>query len=109
MPSNNHAGSDDPNETAPLVLSGGDNHGRAVARTGQLIELTLQTIGVGNFGEPEVSSAAVRFLGTPPAKQHSPGGPRQVYRFEAVEAGAARIEIPHTAGQESFAIDIEVK
>lgn len=69
-----------------------------VASVGDTIEVTLQTIGPGQYGDPLVSSGSLRFLGQSPAGAPNPGGPRQLYRFEAVTSGQAEITIQHAGG-----------
>ena len=69
-----------------------------VASVGETIEVTLQTIGPGQYGDPILSSGSVKFLGESPAGTPNPGGPKQLYRFEAVSSGLVNIAIPHTGG-----------
>jgi hypothetical protein len=64
---------------------------------GNEVDIMLQTIGPGSFGDPEVSSGSIQFLDVSLAKVRSPGGPTQVFRFRAVENGQTLIRIPHTA------------
>jgi hypothetical protein len=63
---------------------------------GDKIDITLQTIGPGQYETPIVSSGSVRFLGEASAGLQGPAGPRQLFRFEAVTVGRAEITIPHT-------------
>ena len=78
-----------------LYLNGGNNGQQVTAQVGQAIQLTLQTIGPGQYGSPEISSAAIRFEGATFPKEQNPGGPKQVYHFRARSEGEARIKIPH--------------
>ena len=64
---------------------------------GRELDLTLQTIGPGEYvSPPSVSSAVLRFLSvrlvTPPV----PAGVTQRFRFEAVAPGTAVIVFHHT-------------
>jgi hypothetical protein len=78
--------------------------GRSIAvRVGDEIDITLQTIGPGEYGTPLLSSGAIRFLGESSAGPANPGGPRQLFRFEGREAGRADLAIPHT-GENPFSI-----
>ena len=80
---------------APIAL---DNSvgGRVVAVvTGQEADLTLQTLGPGQYGAPTLSSSSVTFEGMSFSPLQNPGGPRQVYRFRAVASGTSDISIPH--------------
>jgi hypothetical protein len=63
---------------------------------GDRIDISLQTIGPGQYETPTVSSGSIRFLGESSAGMPNPGGPRQLFRFEAVTVGRAEITIPHT-------------
>ena len=61
---------------------------------GQQLDITRGTIGPGNPYDtiPHISSAVVRFLGvTEPSALRNPGGPTQVFRFEAQTPGRATI------------------
>jgi len=79
----------------PIALDNADS-GRVVSlAVGQEADLTLQTIGPGEFGDPTISSSSVSFLGISDAPDQNPGGPRQVYRFRAATTGRADITIPH--------------
>ena len=81
-----------------LELENGDS-GRTVAvAVGDEIRVTLQTIGPGQYGNPTVSSSSVGFLGVSAAGDPNPGGPRQLYRFEATASGRAEISIVHEGG-----------
>ncbi len=66
-------------------------------KAGRELDLTLQTIGPGEYASPpSVSSDVLRFLDvrlvTPPV----PAGPTQRFRFEAVAPGMAVIVFHHT-------------
>src|SRR5262245_34981303 len=80
-----------------ISLSNADSGRTVVAAVGDKIEVTLQTIGPGQYGTPNASSVSVMFLGeSSPPGQPNPGGVRQLYRFEAVSPGRADITIPHS-------------
>lgn len=82
---------------------------------GDQIHITLQTIGPGQYETPTVSSGSIRFLGELSAGVPNPGGPRQLFRFEAMTVGRAEITIPHTIldaplpHTPPFAIAVEVR
>ena len=87
------------------------NTGQHVAVTvGQLIQITLQTIGGGHYDTPQVSSPAVRFESSAfkPAREQNPGGPTQVYRFRAAAEGESQVKIPHTDSNPIFTVTIRV-
>jgi hypothetical protein len=78
-------------------------------KAGRELELTLGTVGPGEYeSPPAVSSAAVRFLDvrlvTPPV----PAGVRQQFRFEAVRPGVAVIVFHHTAQGTTIKDTVEV-
>jgi hypothetical protein len=78
------------------------------AKVGQPIVVTLQTIGGGQYDNPQISSRAIRFESAVfPAKQN-PGGPTQVYRFTAVADGECQIRIPHTGSNPTVTFTIQV-
>ena len=101
-------------EGRTISLSNADSGGTVVAAVGDRIEVTLQTIGPGQYGTPMSSSVSVSFLGESSAGPPNPGGVRQLYRFEAVASGRADITIPHGGGlplnpRPAFAIRVEVR
>ena len=78
--------------------------------SGDEIDVTLQTIGPGQYDDhPSVSSPAVVFskvaILTPP----NPGGPRQLFQFKAVSPGQPVISIPHTVQNSRFEITVDVR
>jgi hypothetical protein len=97
-----------------IALNNADSGKTIVAAVGDKIEVTLQTIGPGQYGTPSLSAASVTFLGeSSPPGQPNPGGVRQLYRFEAVSSGHADIAIPHEGGfsqspMPSFALSVDV-
>ena len=101
--------------TQTISLGNADAGRSVVAAVGDKVEVTLQTIGPGQYGNPIVSSGSLMFLGESSAGAPNPGGARQVYRFEAIAAGRADITIPHTGdvpelwANPAFAITVEVR
>ena len=90
----------------PAQLTSKDN-GRFVGLAfHQEVDLTLQTIGPGQFGEPVISSQAVSFEGMTFPTAQNPGGPTQLYRFRTVADGNAVITIPHDNGGAPFTITL---
>lgn len=87
------------------------NAGQHVAATvGQPIQITLQTIGPGQYDSPQISSSTIRFesVAFANAKEQNPGGPKQSYRFRAASEGEAQVKIPHTESNPTFAVTISV-
>jgi hypothetical protein len=74
------------------------------------IDLTLQTIGPGQYDErPSVSSPAVVFSKVSILTPQNPGGPRQLFQLTAVAAGHAVISIPHTGQNPRFEVTVDVR
>ena len=99
-----------PTASKIISLDNGNTGQSVVAAVGEKIDVTLQTVGPGQYGDPIVSSGSVKFLEESSAGTPNPGGPRQLYRFEAVSSGQANITIPHTGGlPNAFTITVTVK
>jgi hypothetical protein len=104
-------GGQSPSTTQKEVSLNRGNDGQKISlKVGQPIVVTLQTIGGGHYGTPEVSSHAVRFESAmyAPPEQQNPGGPTQIYRFTAVAKGVAQIRIPHTDSNPTVTFTIQV-
>jgi hypothetical protein len=93
---------------APIILSGEDAGRTISVPAGAEIDLTLQTIGPGEYGEPQLSSEAVRFLDVPYVSPPIPAGPTQLFRFEAVSPGEATITIQGSWSKKIFIVTVEV-
>ena len=81
-----------------ISLNNADSGRTIGALAGDELEITLQTIGPGEYGSPVLSSGSIRFLGESSPGPQNPGGLRQLFRFEAVSTGRAEITIPHVGG-----------
>lgn len=92
-----------PSSAVPHVLYlNNTNTGQHVAATvGQPIQITLQTIGPGQYDSPQISSSAIRFESAGFAKEQNPGGPKQIYRFRAASEGEAQVNVPHVVHLQS--------
>lgn len=89
-------GCDPPTRPNNLVSLTNSDNGRTIAvLVGDDIDITLGTIGPGEYGPPVVSSSSIRFLGEFSPGAPTPGGVRQLFRFEAVAVGPAQITFPH--------------
>jgi hypothetical protein len=81
----------------PLEANGVPSHSLTI-KAGRELDLTLQTIGPGEYASPPlVSSASVRFLDVQIVTPNVPAGLTQHFRFEAVRPGVAVIHFQHTA------------
>lgn len=93
-----------------LSFGNGDNGRVLSVRLDNEIDVTLQTIGPGQYDEhPSVSSPAVAFSKVSILMPANPGGPRQLFQFRAVTAGHAVISIPHTGQNPRFEITVDVR
>src|SRR4051812_8851233 len=64
---------------------------------GQELDLTLQTVGPGEYiSPPAISSAAVHFLDVSLVSPAVPAGPTQRFRFRAEAPGQAVLTFQHT-------------
>ena len=91
-----------------IDLGNGDNGRTLVAKIGDEIDVTLQTIGPGMYASPRVSSSSIHFAGASIVGPPNPGGPVQLFRFRAAAAGRATITIPHTVESHSFTFSVDV-
>lgn len=87
-----------------LSLNRKNDRQHVAAAVGQRIEVTLQTIGPGRYDTPQISSPAIRFEGFADPTAQNPGGPTQVYCFEAAAEGDAQVKIPHTASTPTLTV-----
>ena len=78
-----------------LSLDVNDNGRQIKATVGEELDITLGTVGPGNYGTPQVSSPAVQYEDVELAWPVTPAGPTQIYVFQAAEEGQAEIRIPH--------------
>jgi hypothetical protein len=75
------------------------NDGQSVDTiVGERIELRLGAVGGPSYGDPQISSPAIRLdanaLQIDPSGMISPGGPTHIYMFEAVAEGEAQVKVP---------------
>jgi hypothetical protein len=78
----------------------GDNGDTLKVSLGDTIDVTLQTIGPGEYGTPVISTPVVEFVKNLPVSPlvQNPAGVIQIYRFLATGLGNSKIDIPHSAG-----------
>ena len=93
---------------AALNLTSADNGRTVNAGTGDQVTVLLQTIGPGEYAVSQISSSAVRFTGMGDAGLQNPGGPRQLFMFEAVQLGRATINLAQTAQPLNFVFTVNV-
>lgn len=107
--SSDHDGSAFQNPSSSLELTLSDDGSSVEAVVGEKIDVTLGTVGPGEYGTPSMSSGSVRFLSVSLAPVQTPAGPTQVFHFVAEAAGSAELTIPHTVQSEAFIVTIVVK
>jgi hypothetical protein len=101
------SGSATEGESTTLQLTGAQSGESVSAALGEEIDVKLQTIGPGEYETPVTSSPSVKFVSVSYVSPANPGGPTQLFHFEAVGVGEALISIPHSANG-GFSIVIEV-
>ena len=79
-------------------------------KAGQTLELTLRTIGPGEYASPpSISSPAVRWRDVSLVTPAVPAGPTQRFRFEAVASGRAVITFHHTVQSTTIEDTVDVR
>ena len=80
----------------PLAVRGSQSQTLRIA-VGQELELTVGTVGPGEYkAPPSISSNALRFLDVTLVSPYTPAGPRQLFRFRGQARGTALLEIQHS-------------
>jgi hypothetical protein len=93
---------------APLVLNVASGMSVELV-VDQRLEVTLGTLGPsGVYGEPQLSSTALRFAQRFLPRLQNPGGPTTVFVFQAVSAGKVELTIPH-ATREPFKLTVTIR
>jgi hypothetical protein len=99
-----------------LAFNFTNNGQHLVASVGQQIEIILGTTGGPQYGEPEVSSSAIRLEDVALGVPVTPGGPTFIYIFEAAAEGDAQVTVPiifsdnpEWTRQHTFAVTIRVR
>ena len=78
-----------------IPLTNADSGRTVTLGVGDRIDITLGTVGPGEYGTPEVSSPSIRFVSVEGVGPPTPAGPRQLFHLEAAARGQATIVIPH--------------
>ena len=69
-----------------------------IASVGQEVDITLGTVGPGQFDDPSVASGPVQFLTSAVVAPFVPAGPRQQFRFAATARGQTVVVFHHSQG-----------
>ncbi len=96
--------------TAAIIRLSLADSGKSIdVPVGTEIDITLQTIGPGEYGQPQISSSAVSFLDVSYVSPAVPAGPTQLFRFISESPGIAAIRMTGTSNQKVFEITVEIK
>jgi hypothetical protein len=80
-----------------VALTASDRNRRVGAHVGDRIEITLQTIGSGEYASPPaISSPALSFLDVAGCGESIPSGGTQCFHFRAAQPGTAVVTFTHT-------------
>ena len=95
---------------AIVALSAGERNHRVAARVGDRIEITLQTVGPGEYtSPPTISSAAVIFRDVTYCGVTVPAGPTQCFHLQAAAPGQAVITFKHTGDNPAVHDTVDVR
>lgn len=93
-----------------VALKASDRNRRVSAHVGDRIEITLQTIGSGEYASPpNISSPAVVFLDVAGCGEPVPAGATQCFHFRAAQSGLAVITFIHTERNAAVQDTIDVR
>lgn len=67
-----------------------------VLDVGQELQVTLGTVGPGEYSSPAISTSVLRFLDVSFVSPYIPAGPRQRFRFQAEAPGQVVLLFEHT-------------
>jgi len=95
-------------DPAVVQLTGAQRGEHVEVAVGDEIDIELQTVGPGEYETPAVSSDAVQFVSASQLTPPNPAGPRQLYRFEALQGGSAQVSIPHSGAADEFTVVVDV-
>lgn len=93
---------------AALVLDNAASAGTAELVVGQRLELTLHAIGPG-YGDPQLSSTAVLFAQSFFPQVQNPGGPTEVFVFQAQSPGQVELTIPRMLQGDPFKLTVTIR
>lgn len=80
-----------------VALSASERNRRISALVGDRIQITLQTVGPGEYASPPaLSSPAIVFLDSTECGEPVPAGATQCFHFRAAHPGEAVISFTHT-------------
>ena len=93
-----------------VALQASERNRRVAAAVGDRIEITLQTIGSGEYASPPtISSPAVAFLNVVGCGEPVPAGATQCFHFRAAARGQAVITFTHSDRNPSVQDTVDVR
>ncbi len=92
-------------QSEPVTVGGSSQ--TATASVGEEIDVTLRTLGPGQFDSmPTLSSGAVQFAGAAIVPPYDPGGPRQQFRFTAPRPGTTVVTFTQVGRADGFPVAV---
>src|SRR5918912_123764 len=93
-----------------VSLDVGERNTRLTAHMGDRIDITLQTVGPGEYATPPaISSPAVAFVNVDYCGAPVPAGPTQCFHFRASSRGNAIVSFTHTGSNPTVQDTIDVR
>jgi hypothetical protein len=92
----------------PLAIESSGNK-TLTLEVGQELDLTVGTVGPGQYQSPTVSSTSVVFLGDSIIGPYTPAGPRQLFRFGGASTGSAIIVLTHSGNEPTITDTVLVR
>lgn len=98
------------NADSIVSLDAGQRNTRVTTQVGERIDITLQTIGPGEYATPPaISSPAVVFLNADYCGDAVPAGPTQCFHFRAISRGNAVVSFTHTGNNPTVRDTVDVR
>lgn len=102
-PTNNNS------STSEHHLLSSSNGQTVLMNIGDTIDITLQAIGPGSYGSPEINGNAISFIYDSTISPYLPAGPTQKYGFVGTNIGSSSISISDSIMKSVFAITCKVQ
>jgi len=94
--------------TEPLAVRGSGSQTLSLA-VGQELDVTLQSVGPGEYESPPmVSSASLRFLSVGLVSPYVPAGPTQQFTFKGEALGQAIVVFQHSGNNPTVSDTVNV-
>ncbi len=102
-PTNNNS------STSEYHLVGSNNGQTVMIKVGDTIDITLQAIGPGSYGLPEINGNAIGFIYDSTVSPYLPAGPTQKYGFVGIKVGNSSISVSDSIMKSVFTITCKVQ